>query len=339
MAVRGADGATEGWTEQRWADRFRLEAAIEQGLDLDDVERALANVGVAVADAGVPADELFGTPEEHARQIAADQPVEVRAAAQADDQGGGPLVHALVSMGLLALVGALYTVLQGTWSVALSASTLIGGALLALTFAAGAGVLWLRRAGLPATSWAAVAATVALTVATATVLTGEAGQQVFGRLPVAVLALVGLGLIAVVFVLPDRRPRRRERGRSRSAAAWYRRLGGLLRGRHRFPLARTRDLVDEARSHVAASGATHPSDDLGEPAHHALVLAEASTHPSIAVTRTQRVARVAVPVALTGLAVVLVGQYLEGGSWTLLIGPCLLALVGLSALLTSRRRR
>lgn len=329
-AARGAEGATQGW-----GDRFRLQAALDHGLDPDVIERELAEVNGAVADAGATPEALFGDPHEHARLVAAEQPVAVRA----DADEAGLLVYALIPVAMLALFGALYLVFQGAWSVALSASDLIGSALIALTSAAAAGTLWLRRAGLPATSWAGAGVTMALVVAAAVVLTGEAGQQIVARLPVVVIALVGLGLLAVVFVLPDCGPRQRQRGRSRSAAAWYRRLGGLLRGRYRFPLARTRDLVAEARSHVAASGAIRPSDDLGEPGHHALALAEVSTYPAIAATRTQRVARVAVPLLLTVVTIMLVDSYLDGGSWTLLIGPGLLALTGLSMLLTSRRRR
>lgn len=337
-AARGVDEAMQNWPEQLWADRFRLEAVHERGLSRDVVDRALAEVEAAAADAGVAAQELFGTPGEHARQVASQLSVAQRADTDADADPG-LLTYALIPLGLLALIGALYTVLEWRWSVAMSASDLIGSALIALTSIAAAAVAWLRRAGLPATSWAGVAATIALGVSAAMVLTGQGGQQAVARLPGVVLALVGLGLLAAALVLPDRPRRQRRRGRSRSAAAWYRRLGGLLRGRYRFPLARTRDLVAEARSHVAASAAIHPSDDLGEPGHHALALAEASTYPAIAATRTQRVAKVAVPLLLIIVTIMNVDSYFDGGSWTLLIGPGLLVLVGLSMLLTSRRRR
>ena len=334
---RTAEGAAAREVDQGWADRFRLRAAVEHGLEIDAVEGALAEVGAAVADAGVGAEELFGAPDQHAWQVAAARSLAVRA--EADAHGPGPLAFALVGTGLMAVVFALLTALEGRWSIALSVANLVGVGLLAATFLAAGAVLSLRRAGRPATSWLAVAATAGLTVTTATVLTGEVGRQVIARLPVVVLALAGLGSIAAIFVLPDHGPRPRRSARSRSAGWWYRRLGGLLRGRYRFPLSRTHDLVAEARSHIAASGATHPSDDLGEPGHHALVLAEASTAPAAAATRTQRVARVAVPLLLVGFTAILVDDYLEGGSWTLLIGPALLALAGISRLLTSRRRR
>ncbi|MEO6880832.1 MAG: hypothetical protein ABI181_07785 [Mycobacteriaceae bacterium] len=87
------------------------------------------------------------------------------------------------------------------------------------------------------------------------------------------------------------------------APTWFARLSGLLRGRHHLSARTTRSVVAEARQHVAASGAGHPTEEFGTPETYARIIAAQTEESAVRGARTRWYAHLALLVVLGFLVV------------------------------------
>ncbi|WP_299036906.1 hypothetical protein [uncultured Pseudokineococcus sp.] len=320
------------WTveDEAWADRVRLVALLDHGLPGTAVDEALAVAAAAVEDSRQRAVDLLGPADAYARELADGEPAERRAG---EEDGRSALAVGLVTGGAVGLAAAVTAAVATGWWLPVAVRHLVGVPLVALVAVLAGVVVRLRRGGRLRSSWAAGAATVAVLVAAAAVLTGGPADVV-GRVPALALGLAGVALVAVGLRLPtDVRPVG-EGSSPSTPEAWYRRLEGVLRGRHAVPRSRAREMAAEARGHVLASGAAHPAVELGDPRLHALALVDASGERER--WRASRSARLRL--AQVGLLVVLaVSAALEDGlTWFVGLTAALALLLAVSAL---RRRR
>ncbi|MEU4693480.1 hypothetical protein [Actinoplanes sp. NPDC023714] len=99
------------------------------------------------------------------------------------------------------------------------------------------------------------------------------------------------------------------------AEAWFSRLRALLVGRFDVPPRRADELVEQARAHVAASGA-RPRDEFGSPAGYARELAEAEPARQGPWWRGDT-AELVISVVITGWIVVISVDAAVNGQWWL----------------------
>ncbi|WP_337060012.1 hypothetical protein [Kineococcus sp. G2] len=271
--------------DERWGDRLLGRLLLEHGVPGSVAEDAAEEARQACWESGRPAEELFGSADEHAADVARERvPVERRAAVDLD--GTSPRDRWTVVLLGAGWGGFLYGLLLLVTEGWTTAVTPAGLAVLAATAAAWTGAAWgvlERRAGRLVHGWAWLAAGAAGLVACVVVADALRDRPALGQLPVPVVLLVSLALAVAGVKLPQR-PATLDADADADAAAgdadeWFARLGGLLRGRYHLTRADVRARVQEARGYWRDSGTAHPRDEFGPAEVHALRLVEDSPEP------------------------------------------------------------
>lgn len=298
--------------DEVWADRLRLRLALVHGGEGDLAEEVLAEVHQACTESGRTAEELFGTADAYAAEVAEDRiPVEVRAEADLDGAVPGMKWQGLAyAVGGTGIMLCLLVLLQDGWRAAAGPGELV--LLVAVVVGMGAAVWGLleRHAGNLRRGWVLWTGTAAVVVAGSWIGVTLRDRPSVGGVPVLWLLAACVTLVAVAHRLPDHVVPARD-WRSDPADAWFDRLGAVLRGRYYLPRADVAAQVAEARTYWRETGAAHPYDEFGAPSVYALRLVQGSTRPH----RGRRRVRAWIQTGVAVLAVaVLVGTVVEGGS-------------------------
>jgi hypothetical protein len=268
----------EGWTA---AARLAL---ARHGVGQALAETVLGEVAAHCAGSGEQPWEAFGSPDEFALDVARERlPVAVRsrldreALTAADYVSGG-----VTNLGLTAVVASLVLWAAFGATVPVSWAGLVGAVLVALVlFVLGGLRDAVRVAGRPRLVGPAHVLAVLVAVLAVVAFLGLPRTEI-GRIPVLAIAAGGV----VLTVLSFRYPRSRAEPDVKAATAataqgsepedterWLGRLAGLLEGRHELPRGRAAEMVEEARSHLAATGRA-PDAEFGPVEEYALRLAE-----------------------------------------------------------------
>ncbi|AXG79618.1 hypothetical protein [Streptomyces paludis] len=285
-------GETDGNSEQQWLDRLELRLALAPGMTREITEDILAEVTAHCAETGQHPEDAFGPADEFAAQTARERvPVAERARRDRSDRLPGDFWKAGLTT-LSALLGVYtYNVMRhdGLW-FHVTAAGLTGILLLAATVQA----VWMAK-GLYAAG--RIRATALAGAGTAVLIAGAFAafallpDASLARLPSPLLALAALAPLGLLWLL-NRRSAAAVTGPEDTTAPtdpinhdgstdptdpedWLRLLGGLLTGRHKVPGRRSRELVAEARGHLAATGGS-PAEEFGPVEVYALQLAEQS---------------------------------------------------------------
>ncbi|MFD3656098.1 hypothetical protein [Streptomyces sp. NPDC058620] len=286
--------AQHGETREQWAARLEQRLALQPGMDRAAVEDVLGEVGEYCAETGEHPREAFGDPDEYALRAARERdPVGERAGR--DWAGLRPADHLRIGVygvALLLVVGAGMALVRGEWWVKLTFAGVAGSVLVMAAMAASGSVLALRTAGRAKAAAAAAVGVLVLVVAGAVAFLGLSHEPV-GRLPAWTFAVCGASLALFGWRLePSADSRRRattasaqETGGTEPAFSvgadaavtdrWFGHLGDLLSGRHGIPRSRVRQLVAEARLHLADTGRA-PAEEFGPVEVYALELADQS---------------------------------------------------------------
>lgn len=208
-------------------------------------------------------DDALGSPADFAAAAAAEQPVGHGSAA--DRSGSTPAGHLTGAMFALTVLVVPYSLVlalvEGSLSVTLTPARLVGSAVFAVVFITLFGLPEsLRAAGHPRLApWVAVPTLLlmGLAVGAFTVLPHTA----LIRIPVLALDVVAV-VAALLFLGPSKRPDPADTSAPgpHDPDQWFRRLDGLLVGRHDLPPSRAADVVDEARAHLSTAD---PSTEFG----------------------------------------------------------------------------
>ncbi len=317
--------------DARWSLMVLL-AAGRHGVPVEEVHDDLEVTLAAVIDSGTPAEELFGPPEEHARSIAAEVPAEVQDAGDTESWAD-VATGTLFGVGALGLVATPMILLDSGWSVPVTPNGLGIVVVLVLGMALGMGVQrWWRNGRLRAGAISGAIGVVGLFGGVAASMSLPGHDRVLAQIPTAGVAVVTVGSLWWA----ARRSKRRSTPTpiDVDAPTWFSRLSGLLRGRHHLSAQTTRDVVTQARQHLAASGARHPSHEFGTPGTYARIIAAQTTE---SVTRGARRAWFLRLGATLLAGFVVIGAVVDGGmTWLTWVGA-----VGILALgwdLIARRR-
>jgi hypothetical protein len=190
----------------------------------------------------------------------------------------------VASLGWIAVIAGLALWASVGAMVPVSWAGLVGATLLALALLVVGGLRdAVRAAGQPRLAGWTHAVTALLALLAAVAFVGLPQAEI-GRIPAAAVAAGGALLCALAARYP--RPRNRERhapeadpspathrGGPDSPEEWLGRLAGLLEGRHDLPRSQAAELVEEARSHLAATRRA-PAAEFGPVEEYALRLAE-----------------------------------------------------------------
>ncbi|MFK0293517.1 hypothetical protein ACIQU6_23970 [Streptomyces sp. NPDC090442] len=235
----------------------------------------LSEVYEAVAEAGQPAGDLFGEPQQYAACVAAERIDETHASKRNSDgmTPGERLTGTVLAAGFVAmLVSAVYWVRGGLWAD-VSAASLVGVGALAICAVLLCLVEALRAAGRVQAALVCGAAVVVMVAAGAAAFT-MLPQHVLFSLPIPVLVAASAAVMVGAYHFPDATadkwftPQRAE-----GDAQWLRQLDGLLRGRHGLPARQAREHVAEARSHLASAPDLTARDEFGDVETYAARLA------------------------------------------------------------------
>ncbi|MEW1721495.1 hypothetical protein [Streptomyces sp. NPDC093109] len=268
---------------QEWLDRLRLRLALAPGMTREVTEDVVAEVTAHCAETGQRPEEAFGPADEFAAQAARERvPVAERARRDRSDRLPADFWKAgLTTLATLLGIRTVNVLIHdGLWfhvTAAGLAAILLMAAVVQATWMA-MGLYADGRIRATALAAAGIAVLVAgIFAAFALLPDGSLGQ-----LPTLVLALAALAPLGLLWLL-NRRAGATDTGTEDSSdpsgpsdpEAWLRRLGGLLTGRHKVPGRRSRELVAEARGHLAATGGS-PAEEFGPVEVYALQLAEQS---------------------------------------------------------------
>jgi hypothetical protein len=268
-------------TFEMWEARARLQLA-GRGIAHYDADPMMDDVRAHCAQSGQTPQEAFGTPEGFAAAAAAERPASDRGRADRHDMTAGDYVGGSVFVLTLALIplSLFGAYLYGTWSLPLNPARVAGLLLMAAAFiTCQAGPSALRAAGYPRLAPWAYAGTAVIVVAAAGAFVGLPKTDL-GSIPVwGIIVVAALGLFAQT--RPSKPPRTPAVRATTAPAAtatddpehWFRRLDGLLVGRHDVPEARAAELVAEARAHLAAAGGP-PTAEFGPVEEYAVTLAD-----------------------------------------------------------------
>ncbi|MEV0120678.1 hypothetical protein AB0I16_03835 [Streptomyces sp. NPDC050703] len=279
--MSGTRGTSLTWTREEdedWAATVEVRLVLRHDAPVGLADEVLAEAHEIVTEAGRPAPEVLGTPEEYARTVAAERIGEAhRARVDADGLTPGErIVAAQVSLGLLGLgLCVLDWVQDGLWAE-VTPSGAAALAAIALTLAcasfavvAGAAGRWRGMGGFAAGGVTALLG--------GGVLAAVLPEERLFRVPLPVLALGCAAVAAAAAALPKARIDRWLAAPPPAGddEAWLARLGRLLRGRHAMPAAEARGHVREARQHLAAAPEGESAEDaFGDVEVYALRLAE-----------------------------------------------------------------
>lgn len=301
--------------DARWS-LMVLFAADRHGVPVEEVHDDLEVALAAVIDSGIAAEELFGTPEEHAQSLAEVVPAEVYDAAGTEllaDVGTGTLF----GVGALGLVATPMILLDTGWSVPVTPKGLGIVAVLVLGMALALGVQrWWRNGRLQAAAIGGAVGAVGLVGGVTASMSLPVHDRLLAQIPTAVVAVATVGSLW----WGARRSNRRctPAPTEVDAPTWFTLLTGLLRGRHHLSAQTTRDVVTQARQHVAASGARHPSQEFGTPETYARTIAAQTTESTTRGARRAWFLRLGATL-LAGFVVI--GAVVDGGTtWLTWVG-------------------
>jgi hypothetical protein len=279
-------------THEKWAASLELRLALQPGMDRAAVEDVIQETAEYCAETGEHPREAFGDPDEYAVRVARERdPVGERAGR--DWAGLRPADHlraGVYGVVVLLVVGSGLALVRGEWWVELTFASVAGSVLVMAAMVATGTVLALRAAGRARAAAAAAVGTLVLVVAGAVAFLGLPRDPV-GRLPAWAFAVCGV-LLALLgrWLESSARTRRKattapvQKADGTDSAVsvgadasdtdrWLGHLGGLLSGRHGLPRHRVRQLVTDARLHLAATGAA-PAEEFGPVEVYALELAD-----------------------------------------------------------------
>jgi hypothetical protein len=285
-----SENSTEAPSFGVWELRVRVLLA-KGGFNRRHADVAITEAEEYCAETGQSAYELFGPPDAFADMIAGEvEPVEDTDEHSLWDRLWSVVVlvgwNALLWSCLLAVV---------TWSLTWQATPTRLAQLGLLTLALGLGVVvpaTLRDAGLPRPAMAAYALPAAAVLAAVAVQFGGLSTRPLFTVPHVLVAAAGLVVIIAMFAtirgsdVPE--PTDDETGRLRDLVhrlagspehepdQWFRRLHGLLVGRHDLTPGRAVRLVEEARAHLADTGRS-PEDEFGPVGTYAAAVAGPAT--------------------------------------------------------------
>lgn len=335
-------------TFDRWEWSARS-ALADRGIGYHDATPLIEDARAHHRQSGRDPDEVLGTPQEFAADVAAARPA---VQARLDTQGRTPRDHLSDAAFVVAFLGVPATLtavwVTGGLTIPVTAAGLAGVALLAVAMIVGyAAPGALRAAGHPRLApWGFVASAVL----------GLASAVAFTQLPRHRLAEIpALGVLAVSLGLcwlltRPARPTTREYPAPDDAdpddpgdpQAWFARLRDLLVGRFDVPAERAAVLVAETRAHVAATGAV-PREEFPSVAGYARELAESEAvrqGPWWRSPTARLLARAAIPVLLLPAVV---DYFLQGRLWMAAAGSAVLLWMAWEpvreALAILRRRR
>ncbi|BBH67507.1 hypothetical protein ACTI_41920 [Actinoplanes sp. OR16] len=303
--------------------------------------------------------EALGPPEEFAADAASAYPEEQ---SRRDTQGKTPRGHLEDGLFVAAFLGLPVSVfggiVAGAWSMPVTVAGLTGSILCAFAAVATQVPGAVRAAGLPKLAPWSFALFGVLVMAAAAAFTGLPRTSV-GELPVLALLAVSLAAMWLLTREPSVRrssgdlpdpggarggPARGDGGRAAGGEggagggeAWFGRLRALLVGRFDVPPRRAAALVEQARSHVAASG-SEPEEEFGPAARYARELAEAEPVRQGPWWRGDT-AELAMSVVITGwIVVVSVEAAVDGRWWLAALGVVCLVGIGPQAWRRVRKR-
>lgn len=279
-------------TQDQWKDELEWVLAHDSSMTPTVIDEVLAEVAAHCAESGEHPRDAFGSPEEFAARTARER---IPLAEQARRDWAklstvDYLLGGLSKIATLLVVAALMALVQeGLW-INLTLPGVSGSLLLAVTLQ----LVWVAfalRTAARLRAAAAVGGGVAVLVLVTAVAFTALPHHGLGRMPTPMLGVAGvlLGLVAWRLESADERRRAGAAAGGRSADAtadpsragsepsdtegWLRLLGDLLVGRHGVPRRRARELVTEARDHLAATGRS-PAEEFGPLQVYALRLAE-----------------------------------------------------------------
>lgn len=261
-----------------WYTQLRGRLRAVRYFSEDEIDALVAEVEEHCAESGERPEEAFGTAEEYAEGLLRERVPEAERARWGVDGITGRDV--LVVVGLMAcfhlVVSAIVLMTSGTWVVEVTLAGLAGYAALGLVAGMWTMGAIARKSGRPRWGrlyWIGSAPLVVL----AAVLFTQLPKTVLGQVWSVLLALVGVAGMAVL--LPRLRWTRRQRvpAEPREAEQWFRRLRGLLVGRHEIAPGAARRIVAESRAHLRGSAAT-PEEEFGPIEQYALRVAEQAEH-------------------------------------------------------------
>ncbi|MGP4044035.1 hypothetical protein [Streptomyces sp. 2A115] len=279
-------------TYETWAARLELRLALQPDMHRAAIVEVLAETAEYCTETDEHPRDAFGDPDEYAVQVARERdPVGERAGR--DWAGLRPadyLTKGIYGGAVLLMVGAGLALARGEWWVNLTLASVAGSILVVAATLASGPVLALHAEGRPKAAAAVTAGTLVLVVVGAVAFLGLPRDHI-GRLPAWIFAACGALLALLAWRLESSTDSRRKTATARAQEAdrtesaipvgadasdaerWLRHLGDLLSGRHRLPRRRVRQLVAEARDHLAATGHT-PAEEFGPVEVYALELAE-----------------------------------------------------------------
>lgn len=303
---------------ERWELAARL-ALTDRGVDRWTVDAILDQVRADRDQNGADPWTDMGTPDAFADAVSEVRPTAGRA--RLDTHGKTPGDYLSGAAFLLAIILVPWTLI---------AALLHGGPTFPVTMAGIVGTVgfvlsWLVVLGLPGALRAAGrprAAPLAYLVGTVLIVaTGAAfvllPQHRIGSVAAPVLIVVAVGAATLLTRSWPERGSRPDTDPS-GPDVWFRRMRGLLVGRSDVPPRRADELVREARSHLAAVGAS-PREEFGPAADYAVDIAAAE--PRQGPWWRSASADLALRVALVlGVGLLTVQFAIQGQTWTAVVG-------------------
>ena len=272
--------------------------------------------------------EAFGPPQEYAAATAVEVPESLRenvdryGMSTRDYLTGGPFLVGVIMI-LWSLFGGF---VYQQWSFAVTPARVIGAVLFALTYATVFKLPpALRAAGRPRLVPAGFALAGLLLVATAYAFV-ELPKTALFTAPVLGLTAIGV-LLCWLSTRPAKPPVAAPPVSADDADGWYRRLHGVLVGRHDLTPQRATELVTEAREHATEAAAT-PAAEFGDVDGYAARLAEHEPVRREAWWR-RRWARIAVAAAAIAITINFARSWLDSGYAWVAYGICVPAAIGL----------
>ena len=261
-------------TFESWELQARL-AMAKQEINWDVADPLIEDAKLHWQASGQDPWTACGTPAEFAAAAAAEQPPDRKAAL---DQAGFTARTYLTDMFFVLTVvvipwSLIAAVFEGRWSFGLTPARLVGGALFTATFIVLLGLpRFIRSSGRPRQAAWALVPILILMVATAAALTVLPDTH---WLTVPVLGLDLAAAVAALLQLGPAKPTRPPAApdpTSMTNDEWFRRLDGLLVGRHDLPPARAAALVAQTREHPSSS--TSAIEEFGPVEIYAAEIAE-----------------------------------------------------------------
>lgn len=262
-------------SEDEWYGRFRLRLEASRHFGAEEIDAAVAEAKMLGGDVGPAA--VLGPAREYADELIRSRvPAEARARSDLHAFSAGDL--AVVSGMLLGCALILHTAVllfSANWTLSISVNGVVGSAVTVAAAATLGASYVLRRMGLPRVGIGCLCSVPVLIVLAAGAFL-RLPDDVMGQVWSIVLGLAGAvvgGVSLALFMRTAGEPPPLSDG-PKDPQRWFRRLRGLLIGRHDVPPRVAEALVARSRGRFAESTSALPCDRFGPLAAHAMEIAE-----------------------------------------------------------------